>query len=174
MVKYGWGLILLGWLLLMFLFSSQPYEKQDLRDWLGRAMAQTGWQEPLSDVAFTYGGRVIGIQTLGAGGFAEFFVRKAAHLLEYAILGGLLLLFLRAVSRGGLLSAPLTIGIIAALAAADEYRQSFIAGRTPLPDDVMLDILGACLGVLLTLLILFARPAVVKPQTSRNPKERIG
>lgn len=166
--------MLLGWLLLMFLFSSQPYEKQDLRDWLGRAMARIGWQDALSDIAFTYGGRMISIQALGAGGFAEFFVRKAAHLLEYAILGGLMLLLLRSVCRGGMLLVPMTLAIVAALATADEYRQSFVIDRTPLPDDVMLDMMGACLGVLLTLLIVQARGTAAPSRASNISKERTG
>jgi len=174
MVRYRWGLMLVGWLFLMFLFSSQPYEKQDMRQWLGRVMEQTGWHEALSEVAFTYGGRPVSIAALGPGGFAEFFVRKAAHLLEYAVAGSLLLLLLHTFFRSGKLLVPATMVIVVAIAAADEFHQSFVEGRTPLPDDVMLDIFGACVGVLLTLLILQVRTTVRHLQATGNPKERTG
>ena len=79
-----------------------------------------------------------------------FAIRKAAHLLEYALLA---LLTLRALRLGGTLgataSAAATLGLVASLAAADELRQSLSATRTGSPWDVLVDIAGAVLGLLL-------------------------
>jgi VanZ family protein len=78
----------------------------------------------------------------------QFVVRKAAHLVEYALLGSLLLRALRAGqgrvrwSLGGA-----AVGVAALCAAADEYHQSFVGSRTGSAGDVMIDIVGACVGV---------------------------
>jgi VanZ family protein len=73
--------------------------------------------------------------------------RKAAHVVEYAVLAGLTA---RALAwRGG--GAPLSVagwavGISLLVAGADEFRQSYTAERTPAVGDVAWDLLGACLG----------------------------
>ena len=78
----------------------------------------------------------------------QFFVRKAAHLTEYAILGALLV---RAVFfRAGKMTARYAVAIwlvAVAWAALDEFHQSFVASRTGAPADVMIDAIGALIGL---------------------------
>jgi VanZ family protein len=82
---------------------------------------------------------------------AEFFLRKAAHVSEYAVLAVLLY---RAIvhtvfkSRRAL-SAGLVLLACAAYAATDEFHQSFVPSRTASLRDVMIDMCGATLAVLL-------------------------
>jgi len=80
----------------------------------------------------------------------QFFVRKAAHLTEYAILAALLL---RALRPGrGKVAMPLllwTLFIAAAYAMLDEFHQSFVTSRTGSPRDVMIDVCGAAVGLAL-------------------------
>ena len=76
----------------------------------------------------------------------QLFVRKCAHLAEYAILSALLLRAL----RQHLLAARSVAFVFAALyAVLDEFHQSFILSRTGSPWDVVIDIIGAILGLVI-------------------------
>ena len=81
----------------------------------------------------------------------EFFLRKAAHVSEYAVLAVLLyraLVHTLFHSRRAL-SAWLVLLSCAAYAATDEFHQSFVPSRTASLRDVMIDVCGATLAVLL-------------------------
>ena len=92
----------------------------------------------------------------------QFYVRKAAHVTEYAILGALLM---RALAAG--VKMVSTSDIFVALAVAllcagtDEFHQSLVQSRTGSPFDVMLDLAGACFGVITYL--LFRRRTTPSP-----------
>ncbi len=77
-------------------------------------------------------------------------VRKGAHVTEYAVLG---LLAFRAFRLSLAISLPRTalLGLLVVLAvsATDELRQSFLASRTGSILDVGFDLAGGALGVCL-------------------------
>jgi VanZ family protein len=76
----------------------------------------------------------------------QFFVRKAAHLTEYAVLATLLWRALRLGTRLQWKMSILTMSILSAcgiFAASDEFHQSFVASRTASRFDVLIDIAGA-------------------------------
>ena len=76
----------------------------------------------------------------------QLIVRKCAHLAEYAILSALLLRAL----RQHLLAARSVAFVLAALyAVLDEIHQSFVPSRTGSPWDVLTDIMGALLGLVI-------------------------
>ena len=76
----------------------------------------------------------------------QLFVRKCAHLTEYAILSALLLRAL----RQHLLAARSVAFVLAALyAVLDEFHQSFVPSRTGSPWDVLTDSIGAVLGLVI-------------------------
>jgi VanZ family protein len=78
--------------------------------------------------------------------FIQLFVRKCAHLTEYAILSALLLRAL----RQHLLAARSIAFVLAVLyAVLDEFHQSFVPSRTGSPWDVVTDIAGAILGLMI-------------------------
>ena len=81
----------------------------------------------------------------------EFFLRKAAHVSEYAILAVLLYrAFVHTVFQARrVLSAGIVLLSCAAYAASDEFHQSFVPSRTASLCDVMIDLCGATLAVLL-------------------------
>jgi VanZ family protein len=84
------------------------------------------------------------IPSLSTGlGTWDTILRKAAHLTEYAVLGGLLY---RALGREAL---ALAVGI--AYAATDELHQYFVRGRHASPVDVAIDAVGIAVGMLLWL-----------------------
>jgi VanZ family protein len=78
--------------------------------------------------------------------------RKCAHVTEYAVLAILLWRAFRSVPN--LHSKSLTVfGAVllgcALFAASDEFHQTFVKSRTPSVRDVLLDVGGALLGLLI-------------------------
>lgn len=94
---------------------------------------------------------------------AQFFVRKAGHVSEYAILATL---FWRGLRGGSAWTTKLSILFVIALlvcavfAASDEFHQSFVPSRTSSTRDVMIDIAGAFIG--LTICVAVAQRKVLK------------
>ena len=74
-------------------------------------------------------------------GFWDLLLRKAAHVVEYAILGALLL---RALER----ELPALVAGVA-YACTDEIHQHFVPGRNGSPLDLLIDAAGVLLGVVL-------------------------
>jgi VanZ family protein len=80
----------------------------------------------------------------------QFFVRKAAHLTEYAILAILLLRAVRSGLRWNFFTqSALVLGLAALYAMTDEFHQSFSPSRTATMHDVMIDCCGAAIGLAL-------------------------
>ena len=80
----------------------------------------------------------------------HFLIRKAAHLTEYAILGGLLFRAVRGERAGwNPRWAIAAIAIAACVAASDEWHQSFVPSRTPSVVDVGIDTAGAATAQIL-------------------------
>ena len=80
----------------------------------------------------------------------QFFVRKGAHMTEYAVLGILLFLTLTLWGIRHIVRTALSAGIL--YAALDEYHQTFVPGRSGQIRDVVIDSLGLLFGILLILL----------------------
>jgi VanZ family protein len=76
-------------------------------------------------------------------GSVQLVIRKCAHLTEYAILAALLCRALRQSRHSG------AFIIAAVYAALDEIHQSFVASRTASLGDVLIDCIGAIIGVFL-------------------------
>ena len=75
------------------------------------------------------------------------FVRKAAHMSEYAVLT---LLYLYALCKNEAKRPLRTALLLCALyAATDEIHQAFVPDRGPSPIDVMIDTAGAAVGLAL-------------------------
>ena len=78
--------------------------------------------------------------------------RKCAHLTEYAVLALLLWRALRSVptlrAKTLMVFGAVLLGC-ALFAASDEFHQTFVKSRTPSVRDVLLDVGGAFLGLLI-------------------------
>ena len=82
--------------------------------------------------------------SLGTGlGVWDLILRKGAHVTAFALL---CLLWARALGRGRLVAA---VVITLVYAAADEYHQTFIAGRNGTPVDWLIDAVGVAIAVAL-------------------------
>ncbi len=79
---------------------------------------------------------------------ADYPVRKSAHASEYAVLGILWILALRAwgAAHGAVFRYAWLFSTI--YAATDEFHQLFVPGRAGQPLDVLIDSGGALLGIL--------------------------
>ena len=87
----------------------------------------------------------------------HYYVRKAAHVTEYFILAITITLPLYVVF--GLRHVVLffiSAFLCVLLAGADEYHQTFIAGRTGTPRDVLIDSIGIFSGILVSQVFCFA------------------
>lgn len=86
-------------------------------------------------------------------GTSSFLIRKAAHFIEYAVLGStvaIVALFMR--KNYGKVFVGLSLFGILMVAVIDEYIQSF-SDRTSLVADILLDFSGAVVGLLLTIAV---------------------
>ena len=106
----------------------------------------------------------------------HFALRKLGHLTEYAIFAALLW---RALRRGTHLQAKMSIlFLLAWLAAAifavfDEFHQSFVPSRTASPTDMMIDICGAMIGLIICLMFAArGRSGPLNQETRKPQKER--
>jgi len=79
-------------------------------------------------------------------------VRKCAHVIEYAVLALLLWRALRSVptlcTRTFVVFGAVLLGC-ALVAASDEFHQTFVKSRTPSIRDVLLDVGGGVLGLMI-------------------------
>jgi VanZ family protein len=82
----------------------------------------------------------------GLPGGWDFFLRKLAHILEYAVLTFLLIRALKGhhLTKRSVLVLAIVFAVLYAL--SDEYHQSFILGREGVPRDVLIDSLGVFLA----------------------------
>jgi len=92
--------------------------------------------------------------TLATVEHVHFLVRKAAHVTEYAVLALLVLRALRILKdipagRWSWSLASVALGIFAVYAATDEIHQMWVPTRGPSVHDVIIDSVGATVGLAL-------------------------
>jgi VanZ family protein len=81
------------------------------------------------------------IPHLGTGlGTWDTILRKCAHATEYAVLAALLVRVLE--------NVPAAFVLTVAYAVTDEFHQTFVRGRHGSPYDVLIDAVGALIGLL--------------------------
>jgi VanZ family protein len=109
-------------------------------------------------VIFWWSGQTKTSMPQAADDIVDFTVKKTAHMAEYGILA---VLVWRGCSRALVGRAgrhPWAILSLCALyAASDEFHQRFTAGRESSPRDVLIDIVGAGLGLVIVSALLAQR-----------------
>lgn len=86
----------------------------------------------------------------------HFYVRKAAHITEYAILASLVFRALPGISHRFRQRALGAFIFAVLFACADEFHQSFVPSRTSSVGDVGIDSIGAIVGLGICGIIYFA------------------
>lgn len=136
------GIMLAGWMIVMFLFSSQPaVESTEVSVSVSYRIVK------VADGVFRLGMDEGELQKFAEG--LDHPVRKAAHMTEYAILGLLSFAFYGGFGVCGkkwYLAALLTALVYA---ATDEFHQLFVPGRSGQLKDVCIDTAGAALGLII-------------------------
>lgn len=83
-------------------------------------------------------------------------VRKSAHFVAYAILGGLFYLALSSHALRRRDAATIAVMLSFLYAVSDEIHQVFVPGRSGEVGDVLLDSLGALVGVVIIAVLVKA------------------
>ncbi len=135
-------------LILLFCVSSMTYEQQTIVPTLQDKLESQPFYNLLSKIEVTYWGQTISVETRGYYYFIEFLVRKGLHFTGYGCIAILFYLMYRKFKvKFAVIYAVLTTFAVASL---DEFRQTFVSGRTGIFDDVILDTAGA-----ITFMIIF-------------------
>ncbi len=122
-----WSIVLI-WMILIFLLSNES------------ADGSQGRSDTLVAI----------LQAIGLDGSSELLstiVRKSAHAMAYAVLGALIMWALAAHRRITWRVAVIGITIACIYAVSDEIHQTFIPGRSGEVRDVLIDTVGAAIGV---------------------------
>lgn len=146
-----WTILALAWMAFIFYKSHQPYTEQDLKPFLANLIPESTLTTFTPAIEFSYDGYVVSGKS--PYDFFEFFIRKIAHVVEFAILAFLLCRVFSPWSRRQY--APLVwAGIVSYLyALSDEWHQTFVAGRTGHFEDTLVDGIGIVLVVVMYILI---------------------
>lgn len=140
------GILALVWMCVIFAFSAQTKEESSaVSESLSyRMVSSTGhffhWnldEEQMREIANTI----------------EYFVRKGAHMTEFAILSILLFVWLGLWEMALFRRSAAAFLTTAVYAASDEIHQLFVAGRSGRISDVLIDSSGALLGVIVFILL---------------------
>lgn len=144
------GLLLAGWMILIFWFSHQP---ADTSSELSGGLCVELVTAVNENFHLGYPPETV----LSIAGKIEYPVRKAAHMSEYAVLGWLAFAFFRGFCSIARKNYLCSMALVVIYAATDEMHQLFVAGRAGRISDVLIDSAGAVLG----LLLLFAAERLV-------------
>ena len=140
------GVLALIWMCVIFAFSAQTREESGAvsEGFSYRMVNTTGLllrlhldEEKLREIAHAI----------------EHFVRKGAHMTEYAVLAILLYVWISRWQISRIRMACAAVILTAFYACTDEFHQVFVAGRAGMVSDVMVDSAGAVLGLALFLFI---------------------
>lgn len=134
------GLLAIIWMCIIFVFSSQPADESSEVSvgFSYRVVSSAGtfFHLPWDEEEF----RKISIAIEG-------YIRKAAHMSEYAILSVLLYLWLENRQLALFKRSVIAVFLAMLYAASDELHQLFVLGRAGSARDVMIDSMGAILGI---------------------------
>lgn len=149
-----WGILLIGWITLLFIFSSQSYEQQSIQPLLHKLFTHEQLIHWLPDMTIRYRNSAVNSYYTPFN-FIEFLFRKGAHIFVYATFASILFMFVRSFHPRKLFRAiAVTLIISFAIPTLDELNQLRSSERTGNGTDVLLDFTGACAGVIVCLIII--------------------
>lgn len=140
-------LLIIVWMGVIFCFSNQTGPKS--------SSSSQSVIHLIGHISKTVTGHNI-VNTLSteAFSFLEFIIRKCAHMFVYFILSILTMLLMFTYETCPLRFKSFISLLVSFLyACSDELHQFFVGGRSASFRDVLIDSTGACIGILLTLII---------------------
>lgn len=100
------------------------------------------------------GHNIVNTLSTEAFSFIEFIIRKCAHMFVYFILSILTMLLMFTYETCPLrFKCSISLLVSFLYACLDELHQFFVGGRSASFRDVLIDSTGACIGIVLTLII---------------------
>ncbi|QDI90378.1 VanZ family protein [Salicibibacter halophilus] len=135
-VIVAWFLVI-GWMGLIFYFSHQSGE------------ASSSLSGGVTEVAYSWSQSLLPFVTIEFDPFHTW-IRKAAHVAVYAVLGLFMVHALRVSTIEGRMSRRIILGawvLCTVYAITDEVHQLFIPGRSGEVSDVALDSIGSMVGI---------------------------
>lgn len=149
---------ILDWLLVavilggLYVSSSQPYYRQDMRGTIAKVIDESKWGDTLQNLSIEYGGTEVSVEEKGTAGFVEFFLRKGTHVTVFALLAlGWYRVLRHRLSFA--VALPWAAFFSVMTAALDEWHQTFTPDRTGGVNDVLLDASGSL--TMLAIVVLF-------------------
>lgn len=152
------------WMAFIYMKSAEPYQQQSLKPYLESKFSTEKLREHIPKVKFTYDHQVISWQD--PINMIEFFIRKAGHVSEYAVLALLwsIALLAKPVRMNIALLSSFLISLLYAM--TDEWHQSFVKDRTGHGIDVVVDGVGILCALILIVLVVAIRNRVKSRRTS--------
>lgn len=135
--------ITFAWITLIFSFSLQPADvSSEMSSGFGKMLMETFVPGLLEELEAMPEEQM---------GLMHHLLRKCAHFTEYFVLGALMMLTL--MQTAFRYRIPTGIGACALVAVVDETIQRFVPGRSGQATDVMLDCVGAAVGICAVVLV---------------------
>lgn len=153
------GILLVFWMAVIFSFSSQPATESS-------KISGSLTYKLLNDADGIFRLRLSELEIMKKARALELPIRKAAHMTEYAILGGLFLAFLDSFDFQRKPCFILAFVLSVCYAATDEVHQLYIPGRSGQFLDVCIDAGGVLIGLLIAKAVLHRREKRRKGQST--------
>ncbi len=141
------GILAIIWMCVIFSFSAQTKEESG-------AVSEGFSYRMVSTTGLLFHLHIDEEQIRTIARAIEGFVRKCAHMAEFAILGWLLYGWLCGRQLTRLRRACVAAGLAILYACSDEFHQLFVKGRAGRVSDVFIDSIGIVLGMVFLLLLL--------------------
>ena len=140
------GIMLAGWMIIIFWFSNQPAtESSEISGTISYRLVED------TDEIFNWG--LTTDQIGNIAGNIEYPIRKAAHMTEYAIFSIFVMIALIVDGIKGVRIPVISAVIAIAFAATDEFHQTFVPGRYGCVLDVLIDVAGSIIGLIIVYII---------------------
>ena len=159
------GVLAIVWMCVIFAFSAQTKEESS-------AVSESFSYRVVSSTNFFFHLDMDDARVREIADAIEGFVRKAAHMTEYGILSVLLYIWIGQWPMSFLRRWGTAFGAATVYAATDEIHQLFVAGRSGRFTDVCIDGAGACLGILVFILLVRLVRCVQAAKTRRQEREQ--
>lgn len=140
------GIPLLLWITVIFLFSGQSSEEQSIQPSLQQVISEERLSSFIPDFTITYGEIYIEAKREPYR-LIEFLFRKSVHVIAYGLLALFAYLALRPFISRISWKVTLSLVVVLLVAIGDEWNQSTVATRTGAVQDVVLDLAGGILAL---------------------------